>query len=45
MIAVGCPSCTKPMQIEETQANVEWECPACGTAFLRNTPTRGYNWR
>jgi hypothetical protein len=33
MIAIKCPVCSKPMQIED-EPNTEWECPSCGGVFL-----------
>jgi predicted RNA-binding Zn-ribbon protein involved in translation (DUF1610 family) len=41
MMAVACTSCKKSMQIDETEANTEWECPTCGSAFLVQGTTAG----
>ncbi len=34
MIAMACPTCTEPMQVDENEANIEWECPSCEAAFV-----------
>ena len=33
MISIDCPSCQKPMGIDENDLSSEWECPNCATAF------------
>src|SRR5262249_55868361 len=40
-ITVPCPSCNIPMEIENNEPDTEWECPACGAAFLVEKNAKG----
>jgi hypothetical protein len=33
MTPIDCPSCQRPMGIDENDLNTEWECPVCATSF------------
>jgi hypothetical protein len=33
MMSIDCPSCRKPMGIDENDLDTEWECPVCAAAF------------